>query len=111
MWQWGVTVQGQPPVPLIRQGQKLQPEGSEIQGAGEDLQLLLHREWLGVRARGHPVLAGTAVSVAGPGGTGREALSLPGTLIKPRGDARRRHPSLHTQITSYMCFIYCAVFN
>lgn len=40
-----------------------------------------------------------------------EALSLPGTLIKPCGDARRRHPSLHTQITSYMCFIYCDNFN
>lgn len=48
---------------------------------------------------------------AGPAGTGGEALSLPGTLIKACGDARRRHPSLHTQITSYMCFIYCAVFN
>lgn len=45
---------------------------------------------------------------AAPGG---EALSLPGTLIKPCGDARRRHPSLHTQITSYMCFIYCDIFN
>lgn len=106
---------------LSRQGKGLQPQAMprlgapEIQAAGKGLQVLL-----GVRA-------GATVSCQGqqrawrvpaelgaapcPGGTGGEALSLPGTIIKACGDARCRHPSLHTQITSYMCFIYCAVFN
>lgn len=38
----------------------------QIQAAGKDLQVLLHGEWLGVRAGGHPVVPGTAVSVASP---------------------------------------------
>lgn len=71
------------PMLLTRQGKGLQPQtqsvraqGSghvrphrgapEIQAAGKGPQLLLHREWFGVRARGHPVLPGPAASVASP---------------------------------------------
>lgn len=74
-------------------------------------------DWFGVRAtlpcQGQPERGESPQSRGRerPGGPGGEALSLPGTLIKPCGDARRRHPSLHTQITSYMCFIYCDIFN